>query len=410
MPTIAAHSTRRAVEVSPTARSRGPARAAAAAVARAEPPHPTVVAFLAYIRVECGLSGNTIEAYGRDMRDLCLDLRARGVKDPASASGRHLADHLASLKRERDMEGSSVARHLATIKVFYRWLMANARIETNPADLLDQPTRWKRLPGVLSPRQMRALVEAPGPHSYPPPRAKRAPTRVGSPSDGASSSAPARPAPPPLWLRDRAMLELMYACGLRASEVCTLTQRDILTDLSVVKITGKGDKQRLVPMGKPAEMALTRYLNECRPGLHRPPIAPRAPVALRAPTAPTAPDARRDRKGASTPTPPSTLAPSARLRSGAPDTPRLFLSRSGRPLDRVAVWQIVKRHARAAGLHDVHPHTLRHSFATHLLIGGADLRVVQELLGHADIGTTQIYTHVDQRRLKDVHRKHHPRP
>jgi integrase/recombinase XerD len=301
--------------------------------------------FLVYIRVECGLSANTLAAYQRDLRDLLADLHARGVMKIGEVQPRQLTDHLAALKTGRGMAASSIIRHMATIKVFFRWLTARGFIAENPADILDRPTRWKKLPGVLSPRQLRQLLEAPGP----------------PPWDGTGEP------PPPLWLRDRAMLELMYASGLRASEVGAVQLTDLHETLGVVRITGKGNKQRLVPVGKPALAAIARYRAECRPRLVRPGGA------------------------------------------AGNDQGRLLLSRSGRALERVAVWQIVKKHAAAAGLRHVHPHVLRHSFATHLLAGGADLRVVQELLGHSDIATTQIYTHVDRSQLKHVHAKHHPR-
>ncbi len=299
-------------------------------------------AFAAYLRVECGLSPATLEAYGRDLRDLFDDLEERGVRSPEQVRPTHLSEHLAALRSERKLEGSSVARHLATIKVFFRWLQAEKRVGESPADVLDQPTRWKKLPGVLSPRQVAKLLAAP------------------RPDEDADDDAP------PLWMRDRAMLELMYACGLRASEVGRIEVKDVHETLGVVSVIGKGDKQRLVPIGKPAMQAVGDYLKECRPRLVRDDDEPKS-------------------KG------------------------RLLLSRTGRPLERVAVWQIVRKNAAAAGLSKVHPHMLRHSFATHLLMGGADLRVVQELLGHADIGTTQTYTHVDQRRLREVIQKHHPR-
>ncbi len=296
--------------------------------------------FLGFIRVECGLSHNTLQAYGRDLHDLLSDLAAKSITSLAGASARDVSTHIAELKSKRQMAGSSVIRHLAAIKVFFRWALSLGHIERDPTEVLDRPTRWKKLPDVLSPRQVAALLAAPQPPDNPD-------------DDG-----------PPLWLRDRALLELLYASGLRASEVAGLLMSDVHPTLGVVRVTGKGSKQRLVPMGKPAQQALDTYLRDCRPLLHKP-------------------DGR--------------------------DKGRVLLSRSGRPLERVAVWQIVKRCAALAGLRNVHPHTLRHSFATHLLIGGADLRVVQELLGHADIATTQIYTHVDRSRLKQVHTKHHPR-
>jgi len=299
--------------------------------------------FLVYLRVECGLSPATLESYTRDLRDLLLDLTAAGVASPDGITPRLLAEHVISLTRDRELAPASVARHLATIKVFSRWLVARGLLEADPSDLLDQPARWRKLPDVISPARMRRLVEAPQP-----------PGGEGGAADGAL----------PLWRRDRALLELMYACGLRASEVGTLGLAEHDPKLGVLRVLGKGDKQRLVPMGEPAQETLGAYLEHCRPRLIRP-------------------DGR--------------------------DKGRIFLSRTGRPLERVAVWQIVRKHAAAAGLGHVHPHVLRHSFATHLLIGGADLRVVQELLGHADLSTTQIYTHVDRTHLKDVHARFHPR-
>jgi integrase/recombinase XerD len=295
--------------------------------------------FRTYLRVECGLADATLKAYDADLRDLAEDPAfGETPPDPLALTSRDLADHLARLKREKNLQGSSISRHLATIKVFFRWLLAEGLIEENPADLLDQPTRWKRLPGTLSPNQVKRIIDAPQP----------------------------APKGPPLHLRDVALLELMYACGLRASEAADLDADARHPALRVLKVTGKGRKQRLVPMGAPAERALETYLEHCRPQLVR--------------------------------TPPL-------------DRGRLLLSRTGRPLERSMVWRIVKKAARDAGVPGaVTPHTLRHSFATHLLMGGADLRSVQEMLGHADISTTQIYTHVDKARLKDVHARYHPRP
>jgi integrase/recombinase XerD len=288
-----------------------------------------------------------MEAYTRDLDTFLRDLLAAGLTDPAHLDPAHLIAHVRSLTRDRQYSPATVSRHIATLRVFSRWLVATGVLAANPADHLDQPHKWKTIPGVLSPAQMRRLLAAPAPPQTP----------------------PTNPDTPPLWLRDRAILELMYASGLRASEVGAIGVGDLLTDAQAVKVLGKGDKQRLVPVGDPAWAAVHRYLRECRP------------LIL---TAERAAD-RRDRA-------------------------RLFLSHAARPLDRVRVWQLVTHYARLAGLHDVHPHTLRHSFATHLLAGGADLRVVQDLLGHADIATTQIYTHVDSSRLRAVVRAHHPRP
>lgn len=302
--------------------------------------------FLTYLRVECGLALNTIDAYRRDLADLRTHLETTGkIGALASVTPEDIVAHLRSLRVDRDMASSSIARHLAAIRMFFRYLTANGRIPDDPTSLIERPSIWQRLPDVLSPAAIRTLLDAPTPSADP--RAL------------------------PMWLRDRALLETMYASGLRASEIADLTLNDVHFALGVIKATGKGNKQRMVPFGKPAELALRRYLDDCRPRLDKG-------------------DGRDD------------------LRLPVPGK-RLFLSRTGRPLERVAVWQIVRRNAKAAGLRDVHPHVLRHTFATHLLSGGADLRVVQELLGHQDINTTQIYTRVDQPRLKAIHAQYHPR-
>jgi integrase/recombinase XerD len=294
-----------------------------------------VDAFMVHARVECGLSAATLDAYGRDLRELSVHMGALGAESPDAVTMDMLAGHIRHLGTDRGLDPRSIVRHLATMRIFFRWLHANGRIRRDPARLLERPTTWKRLPGTMTPGQMKRLVEAP------------------SPDDG------------PLWLRDRAMLELMYASGLRASEVGALKLSEFDRDELILKVTGKGNKQRLVPVGKPAAAILERYLAECRPQLARH-------------------DDRRDKF-------------------------RILLSAHGRPLERVAVWQIVKRAARTAGIQGVHPHLLRHSFATHLVAGGADLRVIQELLGHADIGTTQVYTHVDRSHLRKTIARFHPR-
>ena len=291
--------------------------------------------FLTYLRVEAGMAAATQDAYRRDLDDLLDDLEEQGISELHAITPRILAEHLRALHTQRGLQASSVARHLATLRVFFRFLTANQRIEEDPARLLEAPSRWRKLPGVLSPHQMKKLLAAPAPeHSR-------------------------------LWTRDRAMLELMYAAGLRASEVGALRVKDVNDTLGVVLVTGKGGKQRVVPIGQPALQAVHDY----QQGIYRE-LTEKCPGR---------------------------------------DEGRLLLSATGRPLERVAVWQIVRRCANWAGLDHVHPHMLRHSFATHLLSGGADLRVVQELLGHSDIATTQIYTHVDQRRLREVVKNHHPR-
>ncbi|CAN5733469.1 site-specific tyrosine recombinase XerD [soil metagenome] len=314
--------------------------------------------FVAYLRIECGLSGNTLLAYQRDLRDLLLAVaseknegagllaRLRGL------SPRDLSDYVASLRSQRGLAGTSVIRHLATVRVFFRFLVSARLLERDPSDLLERPMRWRKLPNVLSPRQVKQLIEAAKPSAEV--EAKPAAAKGGAGRRGRVL--------PPLHLRDRALLELLYSSGLRASEVCTLRLDDYKPALGMLIVTGKGDKQRLVPVGKPAQSAVETYLRECRAALR--------PV-----------------RGQET----------------------LLLSLRGKPLERVAVYGIVRKHAARAGLPKVHPHMLRHSFATHLLAGGADLRVVQELLGHADIGTTEVYTHVDRTNLKMVIETYHPR-
>ncbi len=300
--------------------------------------------FLIFLRVECGLLPATLEAYSRDLDTLLLDLQSGGADGPGAITPKALVDHIRSLSRDRGYAPATVARHIATIKVLCRWMVATGKLDENAADHLDQPAKWKRLPGVLTPGEMRRLLAAPA-----------------APADARADAVP-------LWLRDRAILELMYASGLRASEVGAVGLSDVMEKIGVVRVLGKGDKQRLVPMGRPAMEAMSVYIRDCRS---------RLVTAERAAE-------RRDRG-------------------------RLFLTRSGRPIERVRVWQIVTHWARVAGLRDVHPHTLRHSFATHLLMGGADLRIVQTLLGHADITTTQIYTHVDRTQLTKVIKTMHPR-
>lgn len=333
----------------PRGAGRGPGRAPVDFGPVAPAFRTTKAAFVTFLRVECGLSANTLLAYSRDLDLLHAELTEGGTSTVEGITARQLVLHVAGLRSEHSMAAASVARHLATIKVYFRWLRARQMIDQNPADALDRPTKWKNLPGVLTPMQVKALLDAPGPIEV---KMEPKPARARSAQDRV------------LWLRDRALLELLYASGLRASEVAGVCKSDLIETLGVVRVTGKGNKQRLVPMGEPAREAVRRYLEECRPVLRR---------------------------------------------KGGSDKGRLLLSRTGRPLERVAVWQVVTGHAQAAGLREVHPHTLRHSFATHLLIGGADLRVVQALLGHADIVTTQIYTHVDRSRLKGVHQRFHPR-
>lgn len=288
--------------------------------------------FLAYCKVECGFAPATIAAYAGDIRDLWVWMVEQGQRGWAALTLDLITAHLRHLQ-EKGHETSTIARHVATIRVFCRFMEQRGHIASNPAEQLVQPRIWQRLPHVMGEDNVRKLLAAP------------------SPDD-------------PFYLRDVALLELMYAGGLRASEVSSLDVDAVKMDLGVVRVMGKGSKERIVPVGRPALDAVQRYLLDQRPQL----LKPEHPCD------------------------------------------KLFLSRTGHEITRVVVWQIVTRLAKRAGLSDVHPHSLRHSFATHMLAGGADLRIVQEMLGHSNIRTTQIYTHVDRSRLSEVIHKYHPRP
>mgnify|MGYP006223341175 CR=1 FL=1 len=293
-------------------------------------------AFFTYLRIEAGLAEATLDAYGRDTARLIQFLEAQGIDHFGAATPRLLADHVRDLHIRQGLQPASVARHLSTLRMCFRFLKATGVVEEDATRLLESPSRWKRLPGVLTPNQMRKLVEAACEESG------------------------------RLWIRDRAIVECMYAGGLRASEVGHIGLNDLDKKIGVLRVLGKGNRERLVPIGKPAQHWTEKYIETLRSELARF-------------------DDRRDKN-------------------------RLFLSHGGRPLERIAIWQIIQRLSKQAGLEHVHPHMLRHSFATHLLVGGADLRAVQEMLGHADISTTQIYTHVDRSHLQAVIKKHHPRP
>lgn len=287
--------------------------------------------FLTHLRVECGLAPNTLAAYEDDLRQLLNHLLARNITSANQITGEHLIEHLRQLRADKKAS-STVARHLAALRAFGKFLVHFRHTPTDPSELLERPVTWKRLPETMHLKHVEKLIAAPDPADR-------------------------------LYLRDVALLELMYATGCRASEIANIAVGDLLLDLQILKIIGKGNKQRIVPIGAPALRTVQHYQRELRPSLLRP-----------------------DRP-----------------------TDRLFLTARGTPMDRFIVFQTVRKHAKTAGIPRVHPHMFRHSFATHMLGGGADLRVVQELLGHSNIATTQIYTHVDQDRLRAVIRNHHPR-
>jgi integrase/recombinase XerD len=290
-----------------------------------------IAAFRSYLRAERGMADNTVISYGHDLERFAEWFAGGRMRDFRKPTLSELADYISFL-RDEQLAPASAARHLVALKMFYRFLKLEDRADHSAVELLSSPTLWERIPTVLSPENVEKLLHAPLPADR-------------------------------FFLRDRALLETLYATGCRASEVVNLKLGDLHLDAKYCKAFGKGSKQRIVPLGSKAVSALRAYLGEERPGL-------------------------------------------------TAETPAefVFLSRGGKKLDREVLWMIVKKYVRRAGLpKKTSPHTLRHSFATHLLSGGADLRAVQEMLGHSSIGTTQIYTHVDRNRLKEMHRKFHPR-
>jgi integrase/recombinase XerD len=291
-----------------------------------------VTAFRHYLQSERGLAENTLLAYGRDLDRYSLWVAGGGLEDyllPTLRDLSHYLDHL----REEGLAPPSVARHLVALKMFYRFLRLEERTSAASVDLLSSPALWERIPQVLSPESITKLLDSPQTFDR-------------------------------FHLRDRALLETLYATGTRASEVVNLTLNNLYLDSAFCKCTGKGSKQRIVPLGRTAIGVLRCYLEELRPA----------------------------------------------LTATSPEAPWVFVSRGGKALTREMLWVLVKKYVKRAGLNaKISPHSLRHSFATHLLAGGADLRTVQELLGHASIRTTQQYTHVDRERLRAIHAQFHPR-
>ncbi|MDD3885430.1 MAG: site-specific tyrosine recombinase XerD [Victivallaceae bacterium] len=295
---------------------------------------PLIDEFCGMLEVERGLSLNTLSAYRSDLESFAAFLAERGVDSYDAVDYELILDYL-DAERDAGHENTTIARRLVAIKLLTRYLADEGRISKNVTAIMTSPHLWKRLPDFLSEQEVDAFLAA-----Y-----------------------PASVRRSPLDLRNRAMLELLYSSGLRVSELAALPLSAIDFENETIRVTGKGDKTRLVPVGTPALRLIRRYLAEARPMLlHN------------------------------------------------PNAPWLFLSNNGRELDRERVWMVVKEAARVAGIaKNIHPHTLRHSFASHLLAHGADLRVIQEMLGHASISTTEIYTHIDRGRLASVHHKFHPR-
>lgn len=287
--------------------------------------------FSDYLSLEQGSSPRTREAYARDVGRLAEFAVAKGLRVPADLTVRLLREYIYQLK-DLGLAPASIRRSVSGVRTYFRFLLADGILVRDPSERLETPKRWRTLPDVLTVAEIERLLAAP--------------TMDDS-----------------LYFRDRAMLELAYGAGLRVSEWISVDVKDLLIDQGVVRVFGKGSKERLVPLGRSAIAALAIYRRELRPRLER---------------------------GAG---------------KGA-----LFLNARGEPLSRMGAWKILRKYVTRAGIEKhVTPHTLRHSFATHLLEGGADLRAVQEMLGHTDISTTQIYTHVDREYLRSVHRQYHPR-
>ena len=287
--------------------------------------------FTDFLLLEQGSSARTVEAYQRDVARLAGFALRRGARRPLDLGPTLLRDYVYELK-DLGLAPASIRRNVSAVRTYFRFLLGEGHVVRDPSERLESPSRWRTLPDVLTVEEVTRLLAAPSLDE-------------------------------PLAFRDRAMLELAYGAGLRVSEWITLGVRDLMLDEGMLRVFGKGAKERLVPIGRTAIGAAAIYLRELRPRLEK-----------------------GQGKGV------------------------LLLNARGEPLSRMGAWKILRKYVDQAGIEKhVSPHTLRHSFATHLLEGGADLRAVQEMLGHADISTTQIYTHVDREYLRSVHRQYHPR-
>jgi len=287
--------------------------------------------YMNHLLIEKGAAGNTLEAYRRDLNRYVSFLEQKGLADAGCAMPRNVIEFLVQLKSE-GLSANSMNRSLAALRGFYKFLLQEKALDESPLANIELAKVWMRLPDTVSQEEMNLILSQPGDQT-------------------------------PSALRDSAILELLYATGLRVSELISLTMNSINWQVGFLIVMGKGSKERVVPVGRTAYDCVRRYVDESRPKLQKSKI-----------------------------------------------TDVLFLNRFGRAFTRQGLWKIIVGYAKKAGLQkNVHPHTFRHSFASHLLAGGADLRAVQVMLGHADISTTQIYTHVTKDRLKEIHHKYHPR-
>ena len=288
--------------------------------------------FLSYLSVERGLAKNTLESYKRDLARFFDYLKSRRTVSISNVTRQKITSFMLA-EKDRGLSSNSISRELACLKSFFKFLARENKIKEDVTSVIESPKLWKRLPATLNLEDVEMLLKAPNVRD----------------SMGA---------------RDRASLELMYATGMRVSELINLKMDDVNMEVGFVKCFGKGGKERIVPFGKKAKESIERYLEKARASFLKKKISN-----------------------------------------------FLFLTRLGKPMSRQTFWKTIKKYAREAGIKKkIAPHSLRHSFATHILERGADLRIVQEMLGHSDISTTQIYTHVNKDRLKSIHHKFHPRP
>jgi integrase/recombinase XerD len=287
--------------------------------------------YLDYLLIERGVARNTLEAYKRDLHRFFLFLNEKGLTEIEAVTQAIIIEYLTLIKKE-GLSANSMNRALAALRGFYKYLLKEKKVGESPLVNIELSKVWMRLPDTISKEEMAFLLTRPG--------------------DGTKAA-----------LRDTAMMELLYATGIRVSELIAMTMNSINWQVGYLIVMGKGSKERIVPIGKKAYDCTRRYVDEARPKLMR-----------------------------------------------QKNTDVLFLTRFGKGFTRQGFWKIVSHYVKEAGMQkNIHPHTFRHSFASHLLEGGADLRTVQVMLGHADISTTQIYTHITRERLKEIHQKYHPR-
>lgn len=287
--------------------------------------------FINFIKFEKGLSENTISSYRIDITQYLLFLMINNIEDLNNVKDIHISNFLKILA-ESDLSDTTRIRYLSSIKSFHRFLFLEKIVESDVSELIDLPKRKRKLPESLSIPEIEKILNQPNTSK-------------------------------PIGIRDRSILETLYGCGIRVTELINLSKKDIIWESEIIRILGKGSKERIVPIGSSALFWLDKYIKEVRPKIVKKSLTNEI----------------------------------------------IYLNLKGTKFSRMGIWKIIKEYSSKAGLDNVHPHTFRHSFATHLLEGGADLRAVQEMLGHSDISTTQIYTHIDKEFIKEVHKTFHPR-